>query len=130
MLGAIAAALTAVSPTLVSVAPFAVATAVGLAIVATHDREADRFHNFNRFPEATADCMVRNVKALDSRLVAFSQPLYGSEVYDVTVKRGVVGEPVLRIVLTQTSVGAHAEVIPLVAPEQQPDVLAKIVAGC
>ena len=81
-------------------------------------------------PEVAAECVKVNVAALNTRLVAVVQPLNGTATMGVVLKRGVVGEPVLNVVLQEAASGSQAEFRPLMPPDQQPDVITQIIAGC
>jgi hypothetical protein len=81
-------------------------------------------------PEAAAECMKRNVASLDRQLVADVQPLFGTEIMGVILKRGIVGASVMSIVVQDTPSGSQAEFRPLAPADRQPEMIAKIVAGC
>ena len=124
------AAYAAIVNALPAVAPVLGAGALTLGLVLTHKPEQQESAKLVGEPEAAAECMQRNVKALNTRLVAVVQPLQGTETMGVIVKRGIVGDPVMNVIIQQAASGSTAEFRPLLAPEQQPDVIAKLIAGC
>ena len=126
---AVAAYAAAVS-SLPSAAPFIGAAAVSFAIVATHDPNKLEEAQLKARPEAAAECMQRNVTALNTRLAAVVQPLQGTQVMAVFLRAGVTGDALVNITLEESGTGSRAEFRPLTAPEHQPDVLPKIIAGC
>ncbi|HEV3484855.1 MAG TPA: hypothetical protein VG106_05575, partial [Vicinamibacterales bacterium] len=81
-------------------------------------------------PESAAECMTRNIAALKGPLVVTGQPLYGTQVYGVSLKRGVTGNTVMTVLLMESDVGSNAEFTLLGPPEQQPDIIDKMIAGC
>jgi hypothetical protein len=73
------------------------------------------------------------LKAGDGRMPSLYEPiypLYGTEVMEVVLKRGVVGSAFMSIVIQEANPGSQAEIRPLAPVERQPEMVAKIVAGC
>ena len=124
------AAYSAIVNALPAAAPVIGAAAVGFGIVASHTPGAPDTVQLKGTPEVAAHCMKGNVAALKTRLAASVQPLYGTETMGVVVKRGSVGDPLVAIVIQEAGSGSRAEFRPLTPPDQQPDVIAKIIAGC
>jgi hypothetical protein len=124
------AAYTAVMNALPAAAPVIAAGAVSLGLVISHKPDQQDIVKLASEPEAAAECMQRNVAALNTRLVALVQPLQGTETMGVIVKRGIVGDPVLTVVIQQAVSGSTAEMRPLMPADQHPDVIAKLIAGC
>ena len=129
-LPAAAAVYAAVVSSLPAAAPLIGATAVSFAIIATHDPNKLEEAVLKGRPEAAAECVQKNVTALNTRLLAEVQPLHGTEVMAVLLRRGIAGDVVTDITLHESGSGSRAEFRPLTAPQNQPDVLTKIIAGC
>jgi hypothetical protein len=126
LIGAVKAAL------LVNQGAIAVAgaAAVGLGLAAAHDPAGDLTRALAQKPEAAAECMSRNVAAMKGPLVLNGQPLYGTAVYGLSLKRGVTGSPVMTVLLTELPAGSTVEFTPLIPREEQPDLIDKMIAGC
>jgi hypothetical protein len=124
------AAYAAISSALPAAAPVIGAAAVSLAIVAAHKPEEPDLVKLTESPEAAAECMKRNVAALNTRMVAFVQPLHGTATMGVIVRMGVVGDPVMNVVIQDAVAGSSAEFRPLLPVPQQPDIVARLIAGC
>ncbi|HYC49172.1 MAG TPA: hypothetical protein VED01_27150 [Burkholderiales bacterium] len=101
-----------------------------LGVAATHDPAGDLTRALLNKPESAAECITHNVAALKGPLVVTGQPLYGTQVYGLSLKRGVTGSPVMTVLLIESDVGSNAEFTPLGPREQQPDVIDKMIAGC
>ena len=101
-----------------------------VAVSATHDPAGDLTRALMKKPEQAEECMTRNVAALKGPLVVSGQPLYGTQVYGLSLKRGVTGNPVMTVLLIEGDVGSNAEFTPLGPREQQPDVIDKMIDGC
>ena len=130
----IPAALVATYATVVgalpSAAPVLATAAIGLGVVVSHEPNQLETTQLAGKPEVAAECMQRNVASLNNRLVAVVQPLHGTDTMAVVVKRGVVGDPLMSIILHEAGSGSHAEIRPIAPPGQQPDVIAQMIAGC
>ncbi|HYH41535.1 MAG TPA: hypothetical protein VD867_06105 [Burkholderiales bacterium] len=124
------AAYTAFLSSLPAAAPVIGVAAVGFVIVAAHDPHRLEEARLAGNPEVAAECLKRNVASLNTRLVATTQPLYGTSVMGVNVNAGVRGDALMVIVLQEAGSGSVAEFRPLAPPDPQPDILAKIIAGC
>lgn len=124
------AAYTAITGALPSAAPVLAGMAVGLGVVTSHEPGKIDMVQLNGNPEVAAQCVKGNVAALNNRLVAVVLPLSGTATVGVVIKRGVVGDPVMNVVLQEAAAGSQAEFRPLMPPEQQPDVITQIIAGC
>jgi|RhiMethySRZTD1v2_1073278.scaffolds.fasta_scaffold608544_2 hypothetical protein len=111
-------------------APVIAGMAVTAGMIATHEPGRIDMVQLKGSPEVAAECVKVNVAALNTRLVAVVQPLNGTATMGVVLKRGVVGEPVLNVVLQEAASGSQAEFRPLMPPDQQPDVITQIIAGC
>ena len=126
-----AAALYAV---VVSALPTAVpvlgVAALSFALINSHEPDRLDVARLSGTPEAAAECIARNVGSMNIRLAAVVQPLFGTEVMGVILKSDRVGQPLMNIVIQEAGAGSQAEFRPLVPPEQQPDVITKIIAGC
>lgn len=129
---AVAAAYASLASALPSLAPVLGVAAVGFGIVATHQPEAAEPLLLVGNPETAAECVKSNVTAVNPRLAAVAQPLYGTEKIGVVVKTGIVGEALVSVVLeaTETGTGSRVNVRPLGAPDEHRDLLAKLIAGC
>jgi hypothetical protein len=117
----------------VNAAPFAlplIPAAIVGAFIAFQDPQNTDVVKLTGSPEAAAECMKRNAASIDKRLVAEVSPLYGTEVMGVVLKRGVVGSAFMSIVIQEANPGSQAEIRPLAPVERQPEMVAKIVAGC
>lgn len=104
--------------------------AVALGIIATHTPAAPDAMRLAGTPEVAAECMKRNVASLNTSMVARVQPLHGTATMGVVVKRGIVGDPLMNIVIREAVSGSQAEVQSLASPDHEPDVIARIIAGC
>jgi hypothetical protein len=123
------AAFASAFPGLVAVAPFAGAAVIGLGVVASHNPERDLSHTMAGTPQATAECIQRNVASQPTRIAAVVQPLFGNQAYSVVVKRGgITGDPVMTVVIQEAGSGSTAEFRPL--EPAQSDVVARLIAGC
>jgi hypothetical protein len=113
-------------------APVIGGAAVGLGIVASHAlSQPDTLQvQLAGTPELAAECMKRNVSALNTRLAAVVQPLFGTETMGVILKSGIAGDPLMAIVIQEGRSGSQAEFRALTPADQQPDVITKITAGC
>jgi len=112
-------------------APVIAGMAVGVGMIASHEPGRMDMIQLKSAPEVAAQCMKVNVAALNNRLVAIVQPLNGTATMGVVVKRGIVGDPVLNVVLEEVPTGSRVEFRPLIAPEQQPDVvITQMISGC
>ena len=127
---AAAAAYTAAIHALPAVAPVVAAGLVSLGLVVSHQPEQQDIVKLTGTAEVAAECLQRNVAALNTRLVAMVQPLHGTETMGVVVKRGIVGDPIMNLVIQDSPAGASAEIRPLLPADQQPDVIARMIAGC
>ena len=125
-----AAAVYSVLVNALPAAPFVAAAAVGFGVVASHTPGQPDIVQLKGTPESAAECMQRNVTALNTRLAAAVQPLFGTERMGVLVKRGTVGDVVLTVVIEEAGNGSRAEFRPLLPSEEQPDVITRIIAGC
>ena len=123
------AALVAAYATLAPAAPFIGAAVVGFGIIATHEPGRLESATLKGNPERAAECIQRNVSSLNTRLVAMVQPLRGTETMGVVLKSGVVGDPLLNVLIQESGAGSVAEFRPLTPADQQPDVIARIIAG-
>ena len=126
----LALAKSALAPAVIGAAPVLVVAAGGFAAVAIHDPAGDWTRVLAQQPDTVAECMTRNVAALKSRLVLVGQPLYGTDVYGLTLKRGVTGGPIMSVVLQATDVGSTAVFTPIDPPQQPPEMIEKMLAGC
>jgi hypothetical protein len=124
------AAYAAFSSALPAAAPVIGAAAVSLAIIAAHKPEEPDLVKLSGSPEVAAECMKRNVAALNTRMVAFVQPLHGTATMGVIVRMGVVGDPIMNVVIQDAAAGSSAEFRPLVPADQQADMIARLIAGC
>ena len=124
------AAYTAAVNALPAIAPVVAAGLVGLGLVVSHTPGQQDIVKLAGNPEVAAECLKRNVASLGTRLVAVVQPLHGTETMGVIVKRGTVGDPIMNVVIEEASTGSSAEFRPLLPAEQQPDVIARMIAGC
>ena len=111
-------------------APVIAGMAVGVGMIASHEPGRMDMIQLKSAPEVAAQCMKVNVAALNNRLVAIVQPLNGTATMGVVVKRGIVGDPVLNVVLEEVPTGSRVEFRPLMPPEQQPDVITQMISGC
>jgi hypothetical protein len=124
------AAYAAISSALPTALPVIGAAAVSLAIISTHKTDEPDLVKLAGSPEIAAECVQRNVAAFRTRMVAYVQPLQGTATMGVIVKMGVVGDPLMNVVIQDTAEGSRAQFTPLVPPEQQPDMIARLIAGC
>ena len=128
---AVAAALySSIAGALPSALPVLGSAVVFLGLAATHEPDKLESAQLASRPEAAAECMRTNVAALNTRLTAAVQPLHGTETMGVTLKRGVVGDALLSVVIQEQGSGSRAECRPIAAPEEQPDVLRQMISGC
>ena len=111
-------------------APVIAGMAVGVGMIASHEPGRIDMIQLKSAPEVAAQCMKVNVAALNNRLVAIVQPLNGTATMGVVVKRGIVGDPVLNVVLEEVPTGSRVEFRPLMPLEQQPDVITQMISGC
>jgi hypothetical protein len=124
------AAYAAISSALPAAAPVIGAAAVSLAIISAHKADEPDLVKLAGSPEVAAECMQRNVASLKTRMVAYVQPLHGTATMGVIVKMGVVGDPIMNVVIQDTVAGSRAQFTALGQPEQQPDMIARLIAGC
>ena len=130
---AAAAFLTSATAHMATVAPALIApTAALIATVALieYDRSTPKVYAMKAQSEIAVECVKRNVAALNKRLVAVATPLYGTEKFGVTVKRGVVGDPVMGILIQDTDTGSQAEFQPISGIEPPSEIDRKILEGC
>jgi hypothetical protein len=90
--------------------------AVSLGLITSHEPGKIDMVQLKGNPETAAECMKVNVASLNSRLVAVVQPLNGTSTMGLVIKRGVVGDPVLNVVLQEAAAGSQAEFRPLMPP--------------
>jgi hypothetical protein len=124
------AAYAAVAGALPSATPVLAGMAVSVGLIMSHEPGRLDAVQLTNKPEVAAECVKRNVVSLKSRLVAIVQPLHGTETMGVLVRRGIVGDPLFNVVIQESASGSHAEVRPLAAADQQPDLMARFIAGC
>lgn len=111
-------------------APVIASMAIGAGMIASHEPGRIDMVQLKSGPEVAAECMKVNVAALNNRLVAIVQPLNGTATMGVVVKRGIVGDPVLNVILEEVPSGSRVQFRPLMPPEQQPDVITQMISGC
>jgi hypothetical protein len=125
-----AAAYAAFVNALPAALPVLGAAAVTVGLVSAHRPDAIDTARLVRMPEPAAECIRHNIAALNTKLVAVVQPLYGASTIGVTLKRGTFGEPIMNVVIREVETGSDVDFIPLVPPQEQPDVIARMIAGC
>jgi hypothetical protein len=126
---AAAAAYAAFVSALPSAAPAIGMAAFTMAIIASHDPNRIEETHLKGNPEAAAECVRQNVTS-HTRLAAVVQPLYGMSIMGLSLKAERTGDTVLNIVIQEEGTGSRAEFRPLTPPDQQPDILGKLIAGC
>jgi hypothetical protein len=123
------AAYTAFVSALPAAAPVIGMAAVTVAIIGSHDPNRIEETHLKGNPEAAAECVRQNVTS-NTRLAAVVQPLYGMSIMGVSLKAERTGDTVLNIVIHEQGTGSRAEFSPQAPPNQQPDILGKLIAGC
>ena len=130
MLPAIAAAIHAAAAALPAATPVIATTLIGFGVVATHDPTPEIIV-LKGSPELAAQCVTHNATMRNTRLTAITQPLYGTATYSVVLKRGgVIGDPVMTVLLQETPAGSSVEFRPLAGVEQDPEAVAQMMTGC
>jgi hypothetical protein len=109
-----------------SMVPFAGAAVFGIGMVATHTPDTLQLAGK---PEAAAECIQKNVAALNTKLAATVQPLYGTGTMGVVLKSGIVSPPLVSVTLLETGTGSTANYRILQA-DPPADLVEKILAGC
>jgi hypothetical protein len=124
------AAYTALVNALPSAAPVLGAAVVSFGIIASHQPGLPDTVQLKGEPELAAECIKRNVASLNSKLVAVVQPLHGIEMVAVVLKKGIVGDPLMSVIIEQGLSGSRAELRSIEQPDQDPAVITKMMAGC
>jgi hypothetical protein len=111
-----------------AVAPAVGAALLGIGIANLNDPTKLDTVQLTTKAEPAAECMRQNVAALNSRLVAAVQPLQGTETMGVVIKRGIVGDPLMTIIIQDALSGSTAELRPI--SESFPDLIPQVMRGC
>ena len=120
------AAAVSAAPAAMSVAPVAGVALLSFGMIATHTPDTVQLAGK---PEIAAECIRQNVVSLNTKLAATVQPLYGTEVMAVVLKRGVASPPLFSVTLLESESGSTANYKAL-QPDPVQDLVAKVFAGC